>query len=481
MSENDFVVDIHCHPNLKSYYSSHPKPTVNMWEKIYHKTDQNAFARQIDKRSKHVLKESQSNFYELAAGDVRVINISLYPIEKGFLHIRDIPKWLIGANNVDIIQEVITGFDAKKMKYLKKTYNYYEDLLDEYEYVKSNQGKSPDGKYSFVIANNYNELQAALKKKNTIVGIMSIEGAHVFGTGSPDVDRLNEEDHKLLLDKHLKKVKSWEHPPFTINLAHHFWNQLCGHATTFKSPIGTLINQNKGKDKGILPMGWHVIRELLSKENGKRIIIDTKHMSALARREYYAFIENYNYLNPKDPIPVISSHTGVNGFATLESSIKQKDTPAKTKNHRFYKWSLNISNDEIKVIHKSGGLLGLMLDKGNLGGLDTVKKISSITELKKQKDEFCKLFWDNAFHCVKVIEDKSGWDCISLGSDFDGSITHMDPYETASKLPQFKQDLITYLEETEHQKELWFKYTPEKLVHKIMQENAMKFYERFFV
>jgi microsomal dipeptidase-like Zn-dependent dipeptidase len=437
MSEHDFIVDIHCHPNLKAFNSGHPNPTKNLWERILHNTTRNSFAKQIDKFSKHVLKASQCNLEELVTGNVRVINISLYPIEKGFLHLRNLPKFLIGGNRIDIMQEVITGYDLKKIAYLRKTYNYYDDLLEEYEYIKKSQGKSPDGKHTFVIANNYKELQAALEKKNTIVGIMSIEGAHVFGTGSPDVEKLNEEDHKLLLTKHIQKVKKWEHPPLTINLAHHFWNQLCGHSTSFKPPINSLITQNKGKDKGITSLGWHVIRELLSKENGKRILIDTKHMSVAARKEYYAFIQNYNFVNPSDRIPVICSHTAVNGFQTLDSSIKQNDVAAKTKNHRFYRWSINTSNEEIQLIHESQGLIGLMLDKGNLGGVATVQKISAIADKEKQKQEFCKLFWDNAFQIVRAVGEKSGWDIISLGSDFDGSITHLDPYETAGKMPEF--------------------------------------------
>lgn len=481
MSENDFIIDIHCHPNLKAFNSGHPNPTKNLWERIYHKIDRNGFAKQIDKLSKKVLKASQSNLDELVAGDVRVINISLYPIEKGFLHLRNVPKFLIGGNRIDIMQEVVTGYDIKKLAYLRKTYNYYDDLLEEYEYIKNSQGKSPDGKHTFVIANNYKELKAALQKKNTIVAIMSIEGAHVFGTGSPDVEKLNEEDHKLLLSKHIQKVKNWEHPPFTINLAHHFWNQLSGHSTSFKPPINTLINQNKGKDKGITPLGWHVIRELLSKKNGKRILIDTKHMSVAARKEYYAFIQNYNFVNPEDRIPVVCSHTAVNGFQTLDSSIKQNDVAAKAKNHRFYRWSINTSNEEIQLIHESQGLIGLMLDKGNLGGVNTVQKITAIQDVIKQKEEFCKLFWDNAFQIVKAVGDKSGWDIIALGSDFDGSITHLDPYETSSKLPEFKTDLIEFLEMNDYQKELWYKYKPERLVHKILQENAMNFYEKFFV
>jgi microsomal dipeptidase-like Zn-dependent dipeptidase len=379
------------------------------------------------------------------------------------------------------MQEVVTGYDIKKLAYLRKTYNYYDDLLEEYEYIKNAQGKSPDGKHTFVIANSYKELMAALQKKNTIVAIMSIEGAHVFGTGSPDVEKLNEEDHKLLLTKHIQKVKNWEHPPFTINLAHHFWNQLSGHSTSFKPPINNLINQNKGKDKGITPLGWHVIRELLSKENGKRILIDTKHMSVAARKEYYAFVQNYNFVNPSDRIPVVCSHTAVNGFQTLDSSIKQNDVAAKTKSHRFYRWSINTSNEEIKLIHESQGLIGLMLDKGNLGGVNAVQKISALDDVIKQKEEFCKLFWDNAFQIVKAVGDKSGWDIIALGSDFDGSITHLDPYETSSKLPEFKTDLIEFLEMHDYQKDLWYKYKPERLVHKIMQENTMNFYEKFFI
>jgi len=40
--------------------------------------------------SKDILKESQSNFYKLIEGNVRVVMISLYPIESGFLKIRNL-------------------------------------------------------------------------------------------------------------------------------------------------------------------------------------------------------------------------------------------------------------------------------------------------------------------------------------------------------------------------------------------------------
>ncbi|MCW5908374.1 MAG: membrane dipeptidase [Chitinophagales bacterium] len=477
----EFIVDLHCHPNIKAFNSGHPHPEKDMWEPIYHKTNHNKFAERIERVSKQVLKESQCNLYKLAEGNVRLFNISLYPIEKGFLKLRNVPSLLLGKVNMDIMHEVILGFDAKRIAYLKKSHDYYKDLTDEYCYVRDSQGISPDGRYEFRLAGNYKELQALLKKKNTLVGIISIEGAHVFGTVDAAFEDLSLNAQKALMSERIREVKAWEYPPFTINLAHHFWNNLSGHATSFKMPSSALLNQNKGKDKGITQLGWHVIRELLSRENGKRILIDTKHMSAAARMEYYAFIDNYNALNPTDKIGIVFSHAGMNGFSTLENSVREKDTMRKARHHRLYKWSINVSNDEVNHILESGGLIGLMMDKGNLGGLKEVREVSGITDMDKMRKAFSKLFWDNAFQIVKAAGCKEGWDVVSLGTDYEGTITHMDPYESSAKLPLFGSDLQQYLENTDYRSELWYGYSPAKLVSKIMRENAMKFYERYFI
>lgn len=481
MNPDDFIVDLHCHPNIKAFNSGHPTATRDMWEKIYHKTDHNRFAEGLKNISKQVLKESQCNLYNLAEGNVRVFNVSLYPIEKGFLRLRNVPQLIIGKKQVDIMHEVIMGFNAKRIAYLKKSMDYYGDLQKEYEYVRDSQGASPDGKYVFKLVNNFKELEALLKKKNTLAGIVSIEGAHVFGTVGEEFDKLDFEAQKELVSARIREVKSWEFPPFSINLAHHFWNGLSGHATSFKLPSSALLNQNRGKDKGIMPLGWHVIRELLSRDNGKRIMIDTKHMSALARKEYYAFLYNYNHLNPQDKIPVVFSHAGINGFPTLDSSIREKDVPAKTRKHRLYRWSINVCNEEVLSILDSGGLIGLMMDKGNLGGLTTIKEISAIADGEKQRHEFSKVFWDNAFQVVKAVGNEKGWDVLSLGTDYEGTITHMDPYESSAKLPLFEADLQSYLEETNYRSELWYGYTPKELVRKIMKDNAMQFYRNYFV
>ena len=116
-----------------------------------------------------------------------------------------------------------------------------------------------------------------------------------------------------------------------------------------------------------------------------------------------------------------------------------------------------------------------------LGGLDTIKKISEITDSVKQRKEFSRLFWDNAFQMVKAVGEKSGWDVVAIGTDFDGTITHMDPYESSAKFPLLQSDLIAYLEENRYQEELWYGYTPTELVRKMMHGNALHFYKKYFV
>lgn len=474
------IIDLHCHPNLKSFNSGYPEPNANMWDKIKHKID-SKMAQDISELSKHVWKESQCNLDSMVAGNVRVFQISLYPTERGFLHLRNVPQALMGKKRTSVLHEVITGYHRDCINAQKKSSDYFKELQAEYNYVKNQQGKSPDGKSEFVLVNNYKELEQALKKKDTLVGIVTIEGGHVLGGGTDEADKMSKEDFLRMLTENVQALKHWEQPPFLMNLSHHFWNHLAGHSKSFKRPINNVLNQNKGKNKGITEAGWHVIRELLSTGNGKRILIDTKHMSAAARKEYYNFISNHNYINPDNKIPVVSSHSAANGFKTIESSIAEIDFIAKARKGKLFKWSINISDEEACIIHDSEGLIGLMVDKGNLGGVDLVAEISKETDVLKQRKLFAQMFWDNAFQLVKAVGKKTGWDMIALGTDFDGTITHMDPYPTAGELPLLQQDLIIFLEEKEYRKELWYDYTPKEIVDKMMYGNAMRFYKKFFV
>ncbi|MBK7640855.1 MAG: hypothetical protein IPJ22_12685 [Bacteroidetes bacterium] len=54
------IIDLHCHPNLKSFNSGFPNPKANMWEKIEHVIE-NKFAKSINDLTLNISKESQCN------------------------------------------------------------------------------------------------------------------------------------------------------------------------------------------------------------------------------------------------------------------------------------------------------------------------------------------------------------------------------------------------------------------------------------
>jgi microsomal dipeptidase-like Zn-dependent dipeptidase len=153
----------------------------------------------------------------------------------------------------------------------------------------------------------------------------------------------------------------------------------------------------------------------------------------------------------------------------------------KIKEGYFFRWSLNISDEEIKIIHRSNGILGIMIDETKLGG---GKFYASLTKLKDDtaiKEAYLKLIWDNILQVVVAVGDKSGWDIIALGSDYDGAIQHVQGYDSADKVPTLFDDLLNYLEEHNYQKELWYGYEPIEILNKIFLENTMQFLDRYFV
>ncbi len=483
MTHNNFYVDLHCHPTLKSFNSGHPHPTRNMWEKLEHPYTDNSLTRLFRRKSNAIAKESQANLYTMVNGGVRVAVISLYPMEKGFLKFRALPNLIFGSENVDSVLEHITGIALERVTGLQQQENhYFHDLNEEYNYVSQGQGESPDKQYKYKVVSNYGQLDKILKNEpDTIALILSIEGGHALGCGNPVTENMTPDELREELMRNIRQLKSWEHPPFFMNLAHHFWNQLTGHAPSIPFPFNQLINQEKGINNGITDLGWLALNELLGKHNGKRILIDTKHMSVAARKQYYDFISKYNRLNPGDKIPVISSHTGVNGFETLDDSIRVKDHNRKSRRSFLHRRSINISNEEIRIIHESGGILGIMLDKGNLAGFKTLQRLNSIENEAQKTEAWCEVMWANIFQTVKAVGQKTAWDIIGIGTDYDGGISHVDVYKNAESFSSMENDLITYLDKTKMNHNLWHGYQPHELVSKIMRENSVRFFRENFI
>jgi microsomal dipeptidase-like Zn-dependent dipeptidase len=283
--------------------------------------------------------------------------------------------------------------------------------------------------------------------------------------------------------------------PFFISLDHHFWNQLGGHAVSLWEVIRKVLDQRPGINSGITDLGIFVMNELLDNSGGqRRILIDTAHMSIKVRQWYYQYLTDRG-----DHIPVFVSHTGVNGKANM-AMAEMHGTPDTIHNEadrlyvlsdQFNPWDVFVSDEEIMIIHNSGGIMGLNLDQRIGMGkkkLDETKKQASFSTVKKAREIWVKPFVDEILHIARYICEQTGqkdtiWDNISIGSDFNGMITPLQPFRNAEKFPALQKYIFRELKKRSAAEVVLSGCTDsdiQEITDKIMWKNNLRFLEKHF-
>jgi len=460
------IVDIHFHPTLKPFGHSHdPKENSSDAQSvacIWHSDPPSA----IDELDENVLgfpPYREADFTTLVNGKVNIGVISLYPIETGFVH----PQ-LFKPESKELI-DLITLFGRERVAYLQSAeYNYFEDLNSENQFLSSLHNIIPkNGTSKYVLASS--GVQLASQTNETLRIIVSIEGAHVFCNGHDVEDQTAWAD----VDKRIETVKNWKYPPFFITLCHHFYNGLASHAKSlFIKVLGTeLLDQSRGLDqpvngqKYITDTGYKVIDYLYSTANGKRILIDVKHMCKKTRLEFYAYRKG-----KYDSIPLISSHGAL---------------------VNFYNQNINLDIDDINEIYNSNGLIGIELDQRVIGYNDQHKLnrfwnwlLNIFRSTDKKNLVWAEYFWKNvlaiAERCYELDQNVDPWKIICLGTDFDGIINPLNGFRRSTDLQALSSSLLEYVND------YWEKgngkipknhlgMTAEDVVGNIMYKNAYDF------
>lgn len=205
-------------------------------------------------------------------------------------------------------------------------------------------------------------------------------------------------------------------------------------------------------------VGKVVLCALLSKKNGRRILIDTKHMSLAGKDWYYGCIEKLNQdLAGEEKIPIMSSHSAASGNKRMPRKAATTSPFEADRNYDastgFNPWDINLSDAEIVRIHESNGLIGLNFDERILTGKAWNNKLHE----GDPKDQDWRAKWtaplaEHLYHFAQVIAaaealktetvlslQASGWTWelqdqtriwrrLAMGSDFDGAINPLDPY-----------------------------------------------------
>ena len=458
--ESKWIFDMHCHPAIRPYSRSIKHGRKNnrnprkKWS-IWHYNPPRGLDKTLN-RWFNLTKFSQANFSELAKGDVKIISACLYPIEHGFGSLR-------GRKGIwpDCLFNLISEIGYTRINEIQDNQDYFQDLEYEYEYYKELDGRDIElkkgGQYQYKLIKSFTEIPdcKSISKKNIIWVVLSIEGGHVFNCGMeiPAV--------RKTVIRNIDRVKNWDHRPLFISIAHHFYNELCGHDESFPRFLKKRLNQFVGMHGGFTQLGREVVERLLDNSEGKRILIDIKHMSTRSREEYYNILDK-DFKTKK--IPIIVSHAAVNGLKSFDDRRVQIEN-SQGKFNRVY---INIFDDEIVKICDSGGFLGIQLDERRIasksellqskGKLLKWKRLYKKSEIYRRNEAYKRktcsrenlihnmslLVWYQIQHIAEVLDlnNKFAWGTAVLGSDFDGLIDPTEVFWTAKDLRYLEDKLL---------------------------------------
>ena len=428
---------------------------------------------------------SQADLVKAWNGKLRLSFNSLYPIEKGFFTTS--MQGISGENR--LLKAFTRALSTHKLPLRKalhmivqhvpdamvdhiqsRAYDYWSFLNEEYGFVRSRDGRTTrNGIHTPFIWRQIfeserkrrtkypDELEATgvytIPRDRTHLGqclaadgitmVLTIEGAHAFGVDIGLAERKARIDHVR---------KQWPHPVFFVTFAHHFDNGLCGHANSFPKIATYVMDQSARKNAGFNAMGRSVLRHMLALNDqldhdpaiGYRMLIDVKHMSALARQEFYTEVVE-PCMAKGDTIPVIASHCGYTGVDTLAQLIAAQDDEADdvfAPGH-FNNWNINVCREDLRVIVRTSGLFGLSMDQRILGVHSDEKKAGGRNSIVA--------VWANVRAVVHAVytdpqladgDKQRIWTCLSLGSDFGGWIDPINDYATLLRYGRLREDLI---------------------------------------
>ena len=298
----------------------------------------------------------QSNWQQFEK--YKLVCTSIYAFEKGLT--TNQKKWWSPISGKFLKRSAFSAITGLSKERRKVVYNLgiepFAELQAEYEFLKHQINSNRDNPPHKVVLAKPSTYDSLINLPNHTVVLISIEGGHVLL--GPDVLKNNrllltetKESDVQDIKNRVRAIKSWEHPVFFLTLDHLIWNKLAGQAkgtdadgakrfflsvfSRFESFRKNLFTQSNSGTSGLHPasrddgpnrrapydngtthsteedihgLGLLAINELLSKENGKRILIDLRHSGIRTRIEYYNLIDSLY-----QDVPPLVSHCAASG------------------------------------------------------------------------------------------------------------------------------------------------------------------------
>ncbi len=492
----NIFVDIHFNGINKPFNSRSSSIGYNVWELINHECGYERSSQVMQAVGRRHPKYSQSNFEALSRGGVRIGCISLSPVERQLIN----GSSYYNDKNKKATVSCITGVVANQLFLRQREVNYFEDLIDNIQYLQRFENKRHyigGFGYYYQLLQKKSDIDSVIADPDRLAFALTIEGGHALGHSiyiNEGITSLDE--YRDFVIQNVKRLKGMlpisdnsdeyiKTPILWISLCKTYENGLGGSANSMTKLQQSVFGKVNDINEGPSDLGKEVMELLISKE-GRRVLVDIKHMSLKFRRFYYQTVERASILG--EQIPIVCSHCGVSGESWKSNLYKKKDDDSKNNNSYLNHWSQNLAEEDIKKIHSTKGLLGVTLDKTVLGGQLALAEIESTPIGTVQRRKACvKLFMANVLRAIDKIGVASAWNIICVGSDFDNMNEPLDPYPNAEFLPDLASDIQEFLERPEDigneftakkVKELMFDYSAAEITEKIMSRNAIEFIRR---
>ena len=175
------------------------------------------------------------------------------------------------------------------------------------------------------------------------------------------------------------------------------------------------------------------------------------------------------------PIPVVGTHMGYAGVPTLQQLVDDAD---RETDHwlagGYYAWGMNLSDEDVHMVHDSEGLAGIILDR---------RVVGAAPGLKIADEQWPVLLWRQITGMVDAVmlddrrtaEDKVRiWDRLCIGTDFDGFMHPLPPYPTVLEFDVMAEDLVRLLHAHRHTRMIE-QVGVDAIVEKVAWRNAYEF------
>lgn len=348
--------DFHCHPGLKPQFSD-PASKPSPWEYLDAKLAVFADVNISINRLFNEVLNSQSNLAQLRDAGVQLIGVILHAPEQKIGQVLS-EKRIVNKGTVNLINK-------EQLQYLKSGVHSFELINTELSWLLN--APSPAGKSFKLIskAADYRE-QAA----NTVFGVIIVEGLHCF------FDDPYAPDAKEVFTRNFISFTA-NYKVLAINVCHMQQNHFCNHAHGIQLFNPAYFYPTR---TGITPWGREVIQLMID----RKILTDIKHMSLKSRIELYTWFNE----NGDDHFlqPIICTHAGTTGLSIHDrvkylykkplnrgsvyelAYLKPKSRHDEETYHNCS--SINLYDEDIVYILRSGGIIGLSFDQRILGFAD---------------------------------------------------------------------------------------------------------------